>query len=123
MNIIERRKDILARVADEIKALGYDVYITTHPNYVFGYIVNGKNRISYFEVTDLFEVWFGSLHVPSRAHGSCFRVGTKEDALTKEFIDNTFLANTKEFPYAKVVSEKADEYLASCDRMKDLKKI
>jgi hypothetical protein len=119
------RKEILVKVAEDIRRLGYDVYITTHENYAYAYVLNGIGNIAYFEISGFGYPRFSTLHVPSREYGSGFLVsdGMPEGGLTRGFVDSMFLANTKEFPYANVVPENADNYLSKCDRLKDLVKL
>ena len=111
----ETRRRILMEIGQEIKSLGYDVYIIADRDAAFGYIVNEKNEIGYFEVDYYGMCTFHTLHKANREYGSGFKVlENMPEKLTRKYVDRVFCIDNGEFPYAYRYIKKwnADEYFA-----------
>ena len=92
------REDFL-KYAKEIKDLGYKVYVNDVSNdYSFGnygYIVNDKDEIGYFQLGEFWGVQFSTKHKPNGEFGCGFGLDTWDkpqvSPLTREIVDRVFM--------------------------------
>ena len=93
MNTNEKKERFLG-YANEIKNLGYKVYIAQSDYYNYGWIVNEKDEIGYFQLGDWgFGVSFSTIHKPMNEFGTGFRVGDDDSYYTemsRELVDRVF---------------------------------
>jgi len=114
-----RTREKLLEYANQIKGLGYKVYISKDVYFQYGYIVNEKDEIGYFQLDDFGTgVVFSTKHKPANGIGCGFGLddsfnGHRE--ITKELVDRCFAiapnwATRSE--RQKVVKWTATEYLS-----------
>lgn len=89
-----RRKQFLQYV-EQIKQLGYRVFIRKDEFTTFGWVVNEKEQIGYFQLDD----WgtglcFSTVHKPCTKFGSGFGLDTSLESkttITKAIVDRVFV--------------------------------
>lgn len=90
----EKRKHFL-EYANEIKALGYKVYICKDDSYNYGYVINDKSQVGYFQLGDYgFGLRFSTKHKPcSNGTGYCVDDWDKPQTgkITREIVDRCFV--------------------------------
>ena len=93
MNTNEKKERFLG-YANEIKNLGYKVYIVQSDYYNYGWIVNDKDEIGYFQLSEWgFGVTFSTCHKPMKEYGTGFRLDDNFDYHTefsRELVDRVF---------------------------------
>lgn len=90
-----KKREIFIEYANEIKALGYTVYIGAYDEWNYGYIINDKDEIGYFQLGDYgMGVRFSTMHKPEREICSGFSLDDPleyQTVITKEVIDRCFV--------------------------------
>lgn len=88
------REDFL-QYAREIKDLGYKVYICTDPMYNYGYIVNDKDEVGYFQLGEFWGVSFSTKHKPNTEFGCGFGLDDWDkpqvSPLSRKIVDRVFI--------------------------------
>ena len=89
-------QEIFLEYAKEVKALGYRVFIKNNESCHYGYIVNDKDEIGYFQLNDFgFGVRFSTRHKPNGEFGCGFGLDTwdnpKTSPLTRKDVDRIFI--------------------------------
>ena len=125
-NSMATKRDNFLQYANEIKSLGYKVYVIDNNDSNYGFIVNGRNEIGYFQLT-----WFGegihlsTMHKPCHFGTGFSCSGGVDDyitELTTNAIDEAFaqypswvldLPRWEKKRLNEVHKYKADEYLAN----------
>ena len=117
--------------AKKIKELGYRVFVNADSMWRYGYVVNDKDEIGYFQQGDYgFGIVFSTKHYGTRKFGSGFSLDNWDEAhseFTREIVDRCFVrvpshcyqngwCRTKEErdDLENVKKYKASEYLATC---------
>lgn len=89
------KRETFLQYAKEIKNLGYKVYITNDKMFCFGYIVNDKDQMGYFQLGYYgYGVRFSTEHKPLGGYGNGFMLDPWDDCketFTKEIIDRIFV--------------------------------
>ena len=89
------KREKFLQYANEIKKLGYNVYINKERIWNFGYIVNDNDEIGSFQLGDYgYGVRFSTIHKPSSGYGMGFCLDEWDeckDTFTKEIIDRIFV--------------------------------
>ena len=88
---IKQKRERFLMFANQIKDLGYKVYIKKREDSTYGYIVNEKDEIGYFQLDEWgCDIHYGTIHKPCREFGTGF--GIKETSeVSREIIDKTFI--------------------------------
>ena len=103
--------------AKQIKSLGYKVVVTNRPNSCYGWVINDKDQIGYFQLGDYgWGIRFSSIHKGTRDFGQGFMLDDWDEAkseFTKEIVDRCFVHHPA---WAKgnvgsIVKYSAKEYL------------
>lgn len=92
----ETKHERFLAYAQEIKELGYKVYICKDGYWNYGYIVNEKDEIGYFQLGDFgYGVRFSTKHKNCRQFGGGFCLdkwdSPRVSPLTKEIVDRVFI--------------------------------
>lgn len=116
------KKETFLHYAKEIKNLGYRVFVYSGDySFNFGYIVNDKNQIGYFQLGDFgYGVLFGTEHKPIANLGSGFSLDMWDEAhetFSRELVDRVFVkyphwaTRFNEKDLQKIEKYTADEFL------------
>ena len=82
----KEKKEKFLGYANEIKNLGYKVFVTTREMSNYGWIVNDKDEIGYFQLGDYgFGIKFSCIHHPMNEYGSGFSVHDDSNDYDTEF--------------------------------------
>lgn len=89
------KKERFLGFANEIKNLGYKVYITNREFSTYGWIVNDKDEIGYFQMDDFgCGIRFSTVHKPMNEYGAGFSLDDTFEThteFTKELVDRIFV--------------------------------
>lgn len=83
-------RELFLRYANEIKELGYKVFVCSNSNSSYGYIVDSSERIGYFQL-NYGSLSFTTVHKPCRMCGTGFRVAEDVRVLTSDIINRCFI--------------------------------
>jgi len=132
----QKRKNFLA-YAQEIRNLGYRVIIDGEEHWNYGYIINDKDEIGYFELDNWgYGVRFSTMHYSTRTMGTGFGLDDSFNGhtkITKNIVDRCFVrvpaycyapgwCRTKEErdDLERVKKYKGSEYIATHDGLIEL---
>ena len=88
---IKKKRERFLMFANQIKDLGYKVYIKKSEESAYGYIVNEKDEIGYFQLDEWgCDLHFGTMHKPCRWFGKGFGI-CETNKVTKDKIDKVFI--------------------------------
>lgn len=125
----ERKKYFLSK-AEEIKNLGYKVYVVDDDLYNYGYIINDKDEVGYFQLGDFGHgVSFGTMHKPCGHFGTGFSMDKWDELpekITKEVVNRVFIHHPSwvdpyEARYLDEIVKYTEETLLKSTWGKDLK--
>lgn len=89
------KREQFLEYAKAIKALGYRVFINRDTTWNYGYIVNEKDEIGYFQLGDYgYGIRFSTMHHGTRTMGSGFGLDDWDECkseFTKEVVDRCFV--------------------------------
>ena len=89
---IKKKRERFLMFANQIKDLGYKVYIKNSEESAYGYIVNEKDEIGYFQLDEWgCDLHFGTMHKPSGEFGTGFGIYNYTNEISKEIIDKVFI--------------------------------
>lgn len=129
------KREIFINYAKQIKALGYRVYIQQDTMYNYGYIVNDKDEVGYFQLGDYgYGIRFSTMHKPMKILGTGFSLDDWDEThetFTNKIVDRCFLhhpawaerwAKFKEEKEAinHIVKHKASEFIANKKNLLEL---
>lgn len=127
---ISKRERFL-EYAKEIKDLGYRVFVCDDEYWNYGYVINDKDEIGYFQLGDYgCGIRFGTKHYGTRTMGDGFCIddyGDEKSVITKKIVDRCFVrvpahcyvpgwCRTKEEreDLERVKKYKGSEYVKTC---------
>ena len=87
------KRAIFLKFAQEIKALGYKVVVTSREDSTYGWIVNDKDEVGYFQYDAYCGIRFSTIHKPMTEFCSGFAANTDKEyytEFTKEVVDTCF---------------------------------
>lgn len=88
------KKELFLYYAKHIKDLGYKVFVTNREFSNYGWIVNEKDEVGYFQLGDFgYGVTFSTVHKPCYEFGSGFGLDDWDKphkTFTKEIVDRCF---------------------------------
>lgn len=86
------KRETFLQYAKQIKDLGYTVYISEDIDYNYGYIVNEKDQICYFQLSSFFGlINLSTVHVPAQSIGTGFSMH-EGIVPTKDLVNDCFCA-------------------------------
>ena len=88
------RREKFLEYANEIKNLGYTVFVCQDETFNYGYVINDKDQIGYFQLGDYgYGVRFSTKHKPAKGIGSGFSIDDWDECkteMTREIVDRCF---------------------------------
>ena len=135
------KREQFIKYANEVKALGYRVFVTKESNgYCYGYVVNEKDEIGYFQLGDYgYGLSFSTIHHGTKLMGRGFCLDEWDKLpceFTREIVDRCFVRvpswcyqkgwyRTKEERKAldNIKKYKASEYLSSLWNKDDIEEL
>ena len=92
---MKQKRELFLDYAKQIKELGYKVFVTKRESSNYGWIVNEKDKVGYFQLGDFgYGIVFSTKHKPCYEFGSGFGLDNWDEPhtqFTKEIIDRVFI--------------------------------
>lgn len=92
---MKNKRETFIEDAKKIKALGYRVFIDSDRMWNYGYVVNDKDEIGYFQQGDYgFGIRFGTIHYGAKYMGRGFNLDDWDECkfeFTKDIVDRCFV--------------------------------
>lgn len=114
---IKKKRELFLDYAMQIKELGYKVIVKSREDCCYGWIVNDKDEIGYFQLSSWgFGIQFSMIHVPCTGYGSGFSCEKDQfdyqTEMTREIVDRCFAFAPIWASGAKIKKWSAKKFLA-----------